>query len=236
MVERENHFYDESVPRKTYDGASYIRINMDEPAPEGNITTHTAEVALEKVLSYCGASLHRDAIDARYMEEVRTGTAKCEGSTSGTQGILDLASDAIDYYNETNFPTGEHPANFDTDGDGMPDEWEKANGLDPNDPNDASETTVDKEKGWYTNIEVYANSLVEHIVKGQNADGESNYTEYYPDCVSTGIENVNAGASEVERIEYYTLGGVKLNEPAKGISIRKITFTNGKTVTDKVIK
>lgn len=232
----ENHFYDESVPRKTYDGASYIRINMDEPAPEGDITTHDAETALEKILEHCGASLHRDAIDARYMEEVRTGTAECEGSTSGTQGILDLASDAIDYYNETNFPTGEHPANFDTDGDGMPDEWEKANGLDPNDPTDASETTVDKEKGWYTNIEVYANSLVQHIVKEQNADGESNYTEYYPDCVPTGIENINAGASEVERIEYYTLGGVKLNEPAKGISIRKITFTNGKTVTDKVIK
>ena len=47
---------------------------------------------------------------------------------------------------------------------------------------------------------------------------------------------MNAGASEVEKIEYYTLGGVKLNEPAKGINIRKITFTNGKTATDKVIK
>ena len=235
-IDESNYYGDAVEHRNNSDGEACVKIRMDEPAPEGDITTHTAEVAIEKVLSYCGASLNRDAIDARYMEEVRTGTAKCEGSTSGTQGILDLASDAIDYYNETNFTTGEHPAEFDTDGDGMPDEWEKANGLDPNDPDDASKTTVDKEKGWYTNIEVYANSLVQHIVKGQNADGESNYTEYYPDCVSTGIENVNAGASEVERIEYYTLGGVKLNEPTKGISIRKITFTNGKTVTDKVIK
>ena len=42
--------------------------------------------------------------------------------------------------------------------------------------------------------------------------------------------------SEVERIEYYTVGGVKLNEPVKGINIRKITYNNGKTSTDKVIK
>ena len=231
-----NQYYGNDVPRQTHNGASYIRIRMDEPTATGDITTHTAEDAFEKVLDYCGASLNRDVIDTRYMNEAETGTAKWTGSVTKKPGLIDVVADAEDSYTEKDFPTGEHPANFDTDGDGMPDEWEKANGLDPNDPNDASKTTVDKEKGWYTNIEVYANSLVEHIVKGQNADGESNYTEYYPDCVSTGIENVNAGASEVERIEYYTLGGVKLNEPAKGISIRKITFTNGKTVTDKVIK
>lgn len=233
-----NLYYGNDVPRETYNGASYIRIRMDEPTATGEITTHDAETAFEKVLAYCGASLHRDVIDTRYMEEAKTGTAKYIGSKTDNPrpGLIDIVADAKDSYTEKNFPTGEHPADFDTDGDGMPDEWEKDNGLDPNDPNDASETTVDKEKGWYTNIEVYANSLVEHIVKGQNADGESNYTEYYPKCVSTGIENVNAGTSEIEKIEYYTIGGVKLNEPAKGISIRKITFTNGKTVTDKVIK
>ena len=230
----ENHFYDESVPRQDYNGESYIRINMDKPAPTGDITTHSAENALEKVLSYCGASLNRDVIDTRYMEEVRTGTAKCEGSTSGTQGILDLASDAIDYYDEISFTTSERAADFDTDDNGIADEWERANGLTVGtvDPNGYDIDT----KGWYTNIEVYANSLVENIVKAQNADGESNYEEYYPECESTGIEDITAGASEVEKIEYYTLGGMKLSEPVKGINIRKITFTNGKTATDKVIK
>ena len=42
--------------------------------------------------------------------------------------------------------------------------------------------------------------------------------------------------TEVEKIEYYTLGGAKLSEPVKGINIRKITYANGKTATDKVIK
>ena len=45
----------------------------------------------------------------------------------------------------------------DSDNDGMPDIWEVANNLDPNNPEDASEYTLDKQ---YTNIEVYINSLI----------------------------------------------------------------------------
>ena len=234
-----NNFYGNNVPRQTYDGESYIRIRMDEPTVTGEITTHTADAAFDKVMDYCGASLFRDVIDTRYMEEAETGTAKYIGSKTDADdqkpGLIDIVADAKDSYTEDNFPTGERSADFDTDGDGMPDEWEEANHLTPNDPSDASLKTVDT-RGWYTNIEVYANSLVENIVKAQNADGESNYEEYYPACESTGIEDITAGASEVEKIEYYTLGGVKLSEPVKGINIRKITFTNGKTATDKVIK
>ena len=221
-------------------------VRMDEPIATGDITTHDAETAFNKVLEYAGASLVRDVYDERYAEEAETGTTTYIGKVTeytdekgNTQkvdkhypGLID-SQDETEGYPELNLI--ERPAGFDSDGDGMPDEWEEANGLNPNDPDDASETTVDK-KGWYTNIEVYANSLVEHIVKAQNADGESNYTEYYPDCTPTGIEDITAGTSEVEKIEYYTLGGVKLDKPAKGISIRKITFTDGKTATDKVIK
>ena len=45
----------------------------------------------------------------------------------------------------------------DSDLDGMPDEWEKKNGLNPNDAGDAPVHNLDK---GYTNIEVYVNSLV----------------------------------------------------------------------------
>ena len=44
----------------------------------------------------------------------------------------------------------------DTDGDGMPDEWEKANGLNPN---DASDATKDCNGDGYTNIEKYINAI-----------------------------------------------------------------------------
>ena len=45
----------------------------------------------------------------------------------------------------------------DTDKDGMPDEWEKAHGLDPN---DAADGTKDRDGDGYTNIEEYINGLV----------------------------------------------------------------------------
>jgi hypothetical protein len=44
--------------------------------------------------------------------------------------------------------------------DGMPDEWEIKNKLDKNNPADASVTGLNKN---YTNIEVYLNSLVNHL-------------------------------------------------------------------------
>ena len=49
------------------------------------------------------------------------------------------------------------PAPPDTDKDGMPDAWEKANGLDPGNAADASAYKLSK---GYTNIEVYLNGLV----------------------------------------------------------------------------
>ena len=45
---------------------------------------------------------------------------------------------------------------LDTDGDGMPDLWEKRYGLDPNDPSDAVQ---DMNGDGYTNIEKYINGI-----------------------------------------------------------------------------
>ena len=48
----------------------------------------------------------------------------------------------------------------DTDGDGIPDEWEKKHNLNPNDPSDGAKYTLSPE---YTNLEMYMNSLVNHL-------------------------------------------------------------------------
>ena len=230
-----NNYYGDGVEHKeNVNGELCVRIRLDEEAPIGDVTTHTAEMAYNKVLEYCGASLYRDDIDARYMEEARTGTAEYTGSVTKRPGQIDLVSD-VEGYTEADFPTGARPADFDTDGDGMPDEWETANGLNPNDPTDGNLYTIDTEKGWYTNVEVYLNAIVEDIVKGQNADAEESVDEYFPQHVTAGISSPTI-SSEIEKIEYYTLDGVKLNAPTKGINIRKITYANGKTASDKVIK
>lgn len=228
------NFYGDAVAHTTISGKSCVKIKMDEPAPTGQVTTHSAAEAYEKVLAYVGASLYRDEIDARYMEEGKTGTATYKGSITKSPGIIDKVSD-VNGYTEANFGTGSRPAGFDTDKDGIPDEWEKANGLNPNDASDALTYSLDK-KGYYTNIEVYANSLVENIMKSENADAIDAVAEYYPTSTSTGISQTVVDKGEVASITYYSLNGSRLNAPAKGISIRKITYSNGKTVTDKVIK
>lgn len=233
-----NNFYGDAVAHTTISGKSCVKIKMDEPAPTGQVTTHSAAEAYEKVLAYVGASLYRDEIDARYMEEAKTGTATYKGSITNSPGIIDKVSD-VKGYTEDNFGTGTRPADFDTDKDGIQDEWEKANGLNPNDASDAITYSLD-EKRYYTNIEVYANSLVENIMKAENQDALSGVDEYYPTTVSTGISQIEndqeVGNSAIKSITYYTLNGTKLPTPNKGVNIRKIELTNGTIKTDKVIK
>ena len=234
-----NNYYGDAVAHTTISGKSCVKIKMDEPAPTGQVTTHSAAEAYEKVLAYVGASLYRDEIDARYMEEAKTGTATYKGSITNSPGIIDKVSD-VKGYTEANFGTGTRPADFDTDKDGIPDEWEKANGLNPNDASDALLTYSLDKKGYYTNIEVYANSLVENIMKAENQDALSGVDEYYPTTVSTGISQIEndqeVGNSAIKSITYYTLNGTKLPTPNKGVNIRKIELANGTIKTDKVIK
>lgn len=233
-----NNFYGDAVAHTTISGKSCVKIKMDEPAPTGQVTTHSAAEAYEKVLAYVGASLYRDEIDARYMEEAKTGTATYKGSITNSPGIIDKVSD-VKGYTEDNFGTGTRPADFDTDKDGIADEWEKANGLNPNDASDALTYSLD-EKDYYTNIEVYANSLVENIMKAENQDALSGVDEYYPTTVSTGISQIEndqeVGNNAIKSITYYTLNGTKLPTPNKGVNIRKIELANGTIKTDKVIK
>ena len=230
------NFYGDNVAHVTISGKSCVKIKMDAPAPTGDVTTHSAAEAFSKVLAYSGASLYRDEIDARYMEEAKTGTAKYKGSITKSPGIIDKVSD-VNGYTEANFGKGSRPADFDTDKDGIPDAWETANGLNPNDASDALTYSLDS-KGYYTNLEVYANSLVENIMKQGNADAESKVDEYYPACKNpTGISQIiTSNPSELVEVKYYSLNGTLLSAPQKGINIRKMLFQNGKTVVDKVIK
>ena len=230
------NFYGDAVAHQTIDGVSCVKIKMDNPAPTGEVTTHSAAEAFSKVLAYGGASLYRDEIDARYMEEAKTGTAKYKGSITQSPGIIDKVSD-VNGYTESSFGTASRPADFDTDKDGIPDAWELANGLNPNDGSDALTYSLDG-KGYYTNVEVYANSLVEDIMKQGNANAENKVDEYYPECKNpTGISQViTTNPGEIAKVTYYSLNGTLLSAPQKGINIRKMLFQNRKTMVDKVVK
>ena len=235
-----NHMYGSNVTYVEKDGVDYVKIKLDEPCPTGDVTTHTAENTFEKVLAYGGASLYRDDVDARNMEEVLTGTATYTGPITKKTGQLDFINDPEGEQNEAypsfpNLTSGSRSEGFDTDGDGMPDEWESANGLNPNDAADGNAYTIDTEKGWYTNVEVYMNSIVEDIMKAGNADAESTFEEYYPASSKTGIIPLKP-VSGILSTEYYSLEGFRLNAPRKGVTIRVERMTDGSKTVTKVYK
>ncbi len=102
--------------------------------------TQPATEALELVLARAGASLRRDAVDVRVIDNVRNLKGKLIDSQKEVGGWPVLMS--------LNAPV-------DSDHDGMPDEWEKANGLNPNDPSDRNTRNAN----GYTKLEEYLNSL-----------------------------------------------------------------------------
>lgn len=234
-------------------GRDHVKVKLDSPADPGTVTTQSAGTAYEKLLAYAGASLYRDAVDARYMEEARTGTVTYYGKepyvdktgktypTSNTPGILDFINDPDGKENPktASFPTlkeNTRPADFDADRDGMADEWELLNGLNPADPEDANLYTLDP-KGYYTNVEVYLNQLVEHIVREGNAEAISAVDEYFPDCVKvSSVEAIGDVQAQVAAVEYFDLAGMRIADPAEGISIRRLIMTDGSIQTDKVLK
>lgn len=180
-----NHLYGDNITYvKNGSNVDCVPIKMDAPAATGDVTTHTAQKAYEKVLAYCGASMYRDGVDARHMSEAQNGTTTYIGSATKTgdgktvthrKGIIDYVKDQGEY----TLSSTAHPSGYDTDNDGMPDAWETANGLNPNDASDAKTYTLDS-KGFYTNLEVFANALIEDLIKAENADAAQGVNEYYP--------------------------------------------------------
>ena len=228
----DKHLYGDNVEySKNSSGVDCVKIKLDAPAETGEVTTHNAQKAYEKVLAYGGASLYRDAVDARYMDEAENGTTHYIGSATKTgdgktithrKGIIDFVKDQGTY----TLASTSRPAGWDSDRDGIPDEWEIANGLNPNDASDGQKKTIDTEKGWYTNLEVYMNSLVEQIMKDGNSEADSSVDEYYPQYVSTTVRAMRAETGKSR--DRYDLAGRKVNGNSKGIIINNGVKVIGK--------
>jgi hypothetical protein len=114
-----------------------------EPVAEADRpVTHTVADAYAMVLNHAGASRLRDAADARVIAGVRDRSNRRIDSQRDVGGwpVLKTA-----------------PAPRDTDHDGMPDEWERRQRLDPRDPIDRN----DRRPDGSTNLEQYLNSLID---------------------------------------------------------------------------
>ena len=144
------------------DGSEYLEgLKREEPWPAMPINQQTPEDAYASVLDHAGASLPaRDVVDVRIIDEVKNGYASFEGATYETHhavadpsrksGIIDSQDDVGGWPELKALPA---PA--DTDHDGMPDEWELSNGLDPRDAEDRNRVGAD----GYTMLEHYLNGI-----------------------------------------------------------------------------
>lgn len=157
-----------STNDNTFTSETKDTMRLDAPLQFYATTTHTAEVAYEKVLQYAGACYSRDAHDSIMVADVRENKATFT-SGSNLPGIIDSQDDCRYADGTTGWPELKSTAApLDTDRDGMPDDWERAHGLDPNNPDDRNDTDVD----GYTMLEVYMNGLVADIMDACTSDGE----------------------------------------------------------------
>jgi pectate lyase len=116
------------------------------------VVTQSAKEAYELVLKYAGCYLNRDTQEKRIIEQIRIGKY-----TLTKNGLIDRVEQVGGW---PVLKTGKHPQ--DTDKDGIPDEWERKNGLNAADPSDAKRIAGN----GYMNIENYINSLLPDIYRG----------------------------------------------------------------------
>lgn len=145
-------------------------IKAETPIEYVYTTTHGTTEAYANVINYAGASLSRDELDKTIATEARTKTSRTASPASTGSGLdkgfINTQTDVKGLTGGDGWPKlNAGTAKTDTDGDGIPDEWEKANGLNPNDSTDGAKITAD----GYSNLEHYINSLVQDIVDKGNA-------------------------------------------------------------------
>lgn len=123
----------------------------------------TADEAFLNVTSYAGAAINpttRTKIDAEVLNDALTGSGSLTGGMkSGSSTTSDeISKYSIKYVNyDEYYPEAITKKQImDSDNDGMPDEWETARGLNPNDAGDANGSYL---ADGYTNIEHYCNDL-----------------------------------------------------------------------------
>ena len=122
-------------------GVTLSDLLADKEFDKAEALTYITTEAYKIVLRKAGSSLYRDAVDKRLVEEVESDTAPYKGLSPlnvapyPKPGIIDSQEDlkptsaGNDWSAWPFLKSGTAPV--DTDGDGMPDDWEKGKGLDP---------------------------------------------------------------------------------------------------------
>lgn len=128
---------------------------------KNEIKTHTAQETLQLVTKYAGASLKRDKVDNRLINYLTNGYPK------NISGIINSQNEV------GGFPIlSSKITSIDSDKDGLPDDWEKANNLKIGIKNGANFDLSSQ----YSNIEVYAESILDQINQGKANRNDYDFT------------------------------------------------------------
>ena len=168
----------------------------------------TAQDAFTDVVNHAG-TVNRDKVEQRIANEVLTGTCTYGGAATGAgKGIIDTENDAEGFYAYST----DYTVPADSDGDGMPDEWERKHGLDPQVADQNRVNIV-----GYTALEVYLNELM----------GEKMDTDF-----TTAIQSVMAVPSQIT----YDAASATLQVGAEAVgSMLRVYTTDGQLVKRMVI-
>ncbi len=158
-----------------YNGSNDERASF--PFPATPVTTHAVLDSYEQVLAHAGC-LPKDAVTRRNVNDIRTGTGKW-GKTFSQGGLMAGLT-----------PENPRP---DSDDDGIPDEWEIARGLNPEDAGDVHSIVkwgdsvltyngmpvpgTENRYHGYTYIEYYIHELADRLILDEIYKNGLNETE-----------------------------------------------------------
>ena len=199
-----------------YTAATKDSIRLSEPLPYMYVSTHTAADAYEKVLAYAGCSRSRDKLDSLIVSDTRLRKASFTGKGEGDlPGIIDTPYDIKPAHADADWspwPELKQTRSYkDADGDGMDDDWEISQQLNPQ---DASDGLLLDDNG-YTMLEVYLNSLVADITEAQNQGAvASGYIEY--DNPNENVVSIPASKIDLDKAEIIMASDGKNKAVIKG--------------------
>lgn len=143
-------------------------MNAKDPLPMPHFSIMGTKQAYDYVLANAGATLpKRDPVDTRIVKQVKTGEIDYIKNVKLPEKDFEhrrLPKDSYkggiitDISQVGGYPVYAGKPYKDSDNDGMPDEYETKNGLNPKDASDAAKLT---DASGYSNIEIYLNSVVD---------------------------------------------------------------------------
>lgn len=208
------------------------------------VNTESAADAFNSIMQKSGA-FPRDPVDTRVVSEATNGTATYGGTfnNNSISGIIDKVEDVGGYPEYKTYNTI-----VDNDKDGMDDQWETENGLDPADADDRNRVTL----SGYTCLEVYLNSLVGEEIElefsnvaakdirvskvGTYVDHSTNTVYFQTQENITLISLYDINGRKVATLKGNNIQQMNVSNLISGVYIAEFHMTNGNISRTKIYK